>query len=557
MSSGLLILRVSMLSIVALLTACGEKHQSLTAPIDGAGLPISASVVPELPVVGQISAGGYHTCAVKTDGGVVCWGRDYSGQSTPPVGLVAVQVTSGANHSCALKGDGSVVCWGSNSVGQNDVPYGLVASHVSAGAQHTCAVQTGETVVCWGTPALVDDKGQTTVPDGLVSSSRVVAGLEHTCALRIDGAVACWGSNFNGQTDVPTGLVAVEMSGRWLHTCAVRADRTAVCWGYGPLAAMPSEIAASQVSPGNAHTCALLTDTTVRCWGYNADPLPEDWARYGQTDVPFGLSRVVQISSGSFHTCALARDGVVVCWGLNENGQTVVPRGLNLIVTPRDVTPPVAAPTLSTAANGAGWNNTDVTVFWNWTDEARGSGIDARNCTASSRRTTGEGTIVLTATCGDLAGNAGRATKTVKVDKTAPVVGYAGNAGSYTVDQTVAITCSASDALSGLASSTCANVNGAAYTFAMGSNTFSASATDVADNRNTGSTRFTVSVTAGSVCALVERWVSSAGVANSMCVKLQHGSYGPFRSQVNAQSGKAFLSAENAAILLRLVDLLG
>jgi hypothetical protein len=63
-------------------------------------------------------------------------------------------------------------------------------------------------------------------------------------------------------------------------------------------------------------------------------------------------------------------------------------------------------------------------------------------------------------------------------------------------------------------------------------------------------------VTPGSVCALVERWVSNAGVANSMCVKLRQGSYGAFRNELSAQSGKK-ISEANAAILLRLVNLLG
>ena len=34
----------------------------------------------------QISAGWYHNCGVKTDGTVLCWGNDGSGESTPPAG---------------------------------------------------------------------------------------------------------------------------------------------------------------------------------------------------------------------------------------------------------------------------------------------------------------------------------------------------------------------------------------------------------------------------------------------------------------------------------------
>jgi hypothetical protein len=87
---------------------------------------------------------------------------------------------------------------------------------------------------------------------------------------------------------------------------------------------------------------------------------------------------------------------------------------------PMDDQAPTADPTQDPPANGAGWNNTDVTVNWNWSDNAGGSGIDAANCTTSST-SSGEGTIKLTATCKDLAGNEGSAEYTVYVDKTGPI----------------------------------------------------------------------------------------------------------------------------------------
>ena len=125
-----------------------------------------------------------------------------------------------------------------------------------------------------------------------------------------------------------------------------------------------------------------------------------------------------------------------------------------------DTTAPVASPTQSPAANGAGWSDSNVTVSWNWTDEPGGSGIDMGSCTASSV-SSGEGVIVLSATCEDLSGNEGSATYTVRVDKTAPLISgsrvpLANAFGWNNTNVTVSFTCSDAAGGSGIATDTVA-----------------------------------------------------------------------------------------------------
>jgi alpha-tubulin suppressor-like RCC1 family protein len=50
-----------------------------------------------------------------------------------PNGLVAKQIAVGYTHSCALKINGTVECWGDDRHGETTVPNGLVAKQVSAG----------------------------------------------------------------------------------------------------------------------------------------------------------------------------------------------------------------------------------------------------------------------------------------------------------------------------------------------------------------------------------------------------------------------------------------
>src|SRR5216684_561096 len=59
-----------------------------------------------------IAAGGYHSLALKSDGTVVAWGCDGSGESTVPANLTGViAIAAGELHSLALKSDGAVVAW--------------------------------------------------------------------------------------------------------------------------------------------------------------------------------------------------------------------------------------------------------------------------------------------------------------------------------------------------------------------------------------------------------------------------------------------------------------
>jgi len=78
----------------------------------------------------RLAIGGFHTCALKRDGTVWCWGYNRYGQlgdgtrmdRYTPVQVVnltdVIQISAGALHTCALKRDGTVWCWGHNEYGQ-------------------------------------------------------------------------------------------------------------------------------------------------------------------------------------------------------------------------------------------------------------------------------------------------------------------------------------------------------------------------------------------------------------------------------------------------------
>ena len=81
--------------------------------------PVSTTKITPTPPSGtfvSISARLSHTCGVRTDGSVACWGQDLFGEATPPSGEFS-SVSAGGFHTCGVRTGGAVACWG-DIVGQ-------------------------------------------------------------------------------------------------------------------------------------------------------------------------------------------------------------------------------------------------------------------------------------------------------------------------------------------------------------------------------------------------------------------------------------------------------
>jgi minor extracellular serine protease Vpr len=247
--------------------------------------------------------------------------------------------------------------------------------------------------------------------------------------------------------------------------------------------------------------------------------------------------------------------------------------------TSLDSIAPVTSATHTPAPNAAGWNNTAAALQLVATDGGSGvlnlnysvnggAATVAPSATSLDFGTDGQYAVSFFAT--DKAGNI-ETTKhaSVWVDTTAPVVNFQGNT-TYTVDQIVTVTCTATDNLSGIAGAPCASslVNRSAWELALGTTTVTATATDLADNATTATATVTVRVTFDSLSTLTTRF-TNATPGNSLSAQLNaahaaaargnanaaNAALRAYQNELAAQTGKA-LTAAQASVLNKLADAL-
>jgi hypothetical protein len=122
--------------------------------------------------------------------------------------------TAGGYHTCGIKGDGKLFCWGEkSSIGsQNDItaPTQIDSdswSAISTGYRYSCGIKEADRrLYCWGTNTAAQLGDGTTIdknnptPVGKDKWYFISTGYNHTCGIKLpDHKLYCWGSNHSGQ----------------------------------------------------------------------------------------------------------------------------------------------------------------------------------------------------------------------------------------------------------------------------------------------------------------------------------------------------------------------
>ena len=265
-----------------------------------------------------------HTCAIKTAGGLECWGNDGCGQVSGPnaEGGTFTQVSAGGEHTCAIKTAGTLECWGFDGSGQVSGPNaeGGTFTQVSAGGFHTCAIKTAGSLECWGD----DGAGQVSGPnaEGGTFTQVSAANLTIRARSRPPATLECWGNDGSGQVSGPNaeGGTFTQVSAGLDHTCAIKTAGGLECWGFD---------SSGQVSGPNAEGGTFTQVSAGACT--RARSRPPGPGMLGQRRLRAGVGpereggTFTQLSAGIFHTCAIKTAGTLECWGSTAPG-SLVPR---------------------------------------------------------------------------------------------------------------------------------------------------------------------------------------------------------------------------------------
>jgi alpha-tubulin suppressor-like RCC1 family protein len=316
-----------------------------------------------------ISAGQHHTMAIKTDGSLWAWGDNTYGQlgtgtasfsETAPVQVGTAKdwktVSAGDYHTVAMKTDGTIWAWGDSAdgtLGTGETYSGIIVptptqigidkwKSIATGQSHTMAVRADGVLFGFGSNGVgqLGDgsnlEGRNPIQIGVDTDwAEVTVRGNQTVARKTNNKLFAWGHNAEGQLGDGT-------------------------FANKDLPAPVDDNAWKAISSGDGHTVALKDDGTLWAWGGNADgQCGGGAAELGiNKNRPFsvgGGTGFVAVDAGEAHTVAMRANGAIVAFGGNTLGQLC-----NGTTTAKDTPAGAIAPTSGDADNDGDVSITDA-----------------------------------------------------------------------------------------------------------------------------------------------------------------------------------------------------
>jgi alpha-tubulin suppressor-like RCC1 family protein len=304
----------------------------------------------------QVSSGAGQNGGIKTDGTLWLWGYGVGGglgdnsiiSKSSPVQTIAggtnwKQIACQNGYVTAIKVDGTLWSWGRNyggELGDNTIIHRSSPVQTIAGGTNwkqiasghpgiPAAIKTDGTLWLWGTNgagqlgnnSIIDRSSPVQTVAGGTNWKSVSTGAANWAAIKTDGTLWTCGYNFYGQLGDNTttnksspiqtiagGTNWKQVSCGWTHTVAIKTDGTLWTWGqdnYGQLGdnstvdkSSPIQTVAGgtiwkQVSGGDVMSGAIKTDGTLWVWG------SDSYGRLGDNTMIHKSSPVQTIAGGT------------------------------------------------------------------------------------------------------------------------------------------------------------------------------------------------------------------------------------------------------------------
>ena len=319
--------------------------------------------------------------------------------------------------------------------------------------------------------------------------------------------------------------------------------------------------------PADAAATVLLATDVPQVTAQLSPALNQlDWANapvlvtWSVTDPTSGITST---SGCGAATVSSETAGITLTCAATNGAGLTVSRSVTVRV---DLTAPTINGGPTSLANANGWYNAPVQVVFACFDQLSG----VATCSGQTTLFADGAGQTVSGTATDNAGNRSMlVVGPINVDRTPPAIAMSTPASTYTVDQVVTVTCSASDALSGLDQrlTACPNLSEPAYALGLGTHTLSGTAVDMAGNVAGASVTFTVVDTFDGLCRLTRHFETSLKWADQLCQDLANANAAQAAGDVKSeqqylkqydetatdQTGKT-LTAAQASILVQLAS---
>ena len=375
--------------------ACGLTH-SILCTDSGSVLTFGGGSKGQLGKLDILDNSG----APQTIDAKQCVNDEGTDRMVGPSSVALIQVSAGSYHTAALRKDGSVYTWGSNANGRlghgdvqdaskvernNSAPRmikslrGIPIMQVSCGADFTLVVDNSGTVYSWGIGNYGNlghgDTQDQVAPKSILSlKSEVVrmvaAGAKHSLAVSQSGDVWSFGHGDNGRlgNNVTRGsLVPERTQGKVTtencifaaagesHSACINDKGNVYTWGAGTYGRLGSGGENDQLVPMVVDTLAKVDTIIVACGAFHTCVLTvtgDLWAfgggLYGKLGlggqensmIPVKMPRpqnsmpFTQVACGSFHTMAVTENGFVYAWGFGGHGRLGQTNAVDMLTTP-------------------------------------------------------------------------------------------------------------------------------------------------------------------------------------------------------------------------------